>query len=124
MAATAAEASVLRNKFGLTETSLTDDDIAEIFTDVEDEYSSYGRRVQLAAAYLAVAEQLRNAAAAKVSYAEGDMRESLSDMFKALDKMVDDYEKKLEKAKNSDTAPNRIMQPKEIPSRVKSYPDS
>lgn len=98
MPSTNSENEQTRREFSADVTAMPDSYITALFDDAESEYSTYARRVQKQAVYYTIAKHLRNAAARQVDYQQNEAQESLSDLFKALEKLVAAYKKDLDTA--------------------------
>lgn len=97
MPATDTERSRLRRKTGDNDTSLSDAEIDALFDEAEAEYSEYDRLIQFWGAVVERKRELKAAAAADVTYDQGDKSERLSDLYKHAQKEFDDAQTKLER---------------------------
>lgn len=94
---TAGEISRLRRQLGLTETQLPDAEINEMYTEAGTLYpeGAYSRNVWFAFVRLQAAKDLMAEAAQRVTYAQGQSRENLSDLLGNLEKLVALYQRDL-----------------------------
>lgn len=123
-----AEITRLRRQLQLDETELPDDDIADMYSDIEDTYpaGTYSRRVWFAVVRLQAARDQMAAAAQRVTYAQGQSRDNLSDLIKGWEKVVKIFSGQLAEVlatENPSLPPVRWGVPKKTPTREQEWPD-
>ena len=126
--ATSQEMSRLRRQLGLDSTQLPDADIKDMYTVAEEQYpaATYSRAVWFAAVRLQAAKDQMAKAAHRVTYAQGQSRDNLSDLIKNMEKMVKLYSDDLQEAIAAEVQslpPVMWGVPKKIPTREQEWPD-
>jgi len=125
---TATEISRLRRQLGLDSTQLPDVEIEELYTEADTAYpvGTYGREVIFAAARLQAAKDMMAEAAQRVTYAQGQSRENLSDLLKNMKALIAEYTSGLQElldAGGFSLPPVRWGRTKTIPSVSLENPD-
>jgi hypothetical protein len=124
MPAQGTEYVLLLRKTSDSETSLPAEDADLLFDEAESNYSGYSRSVILQAVVVARLTELWTEAAKHVTYQTNELRESLSDIAKALEKRLDKAEAKMEELLNLEKGValrTAVMKP--VPTRRKTYPN-
>lgn len=125
MTATTTEKTRFRYEFDGDATTMPDAWVDVIFTEAEEEYEGYDRRVIVAAAYVIAVRQLYNRAAKKVDYQQNSAQEKLSQLAKAFDQMRKNYEARLAEVISATSGSSvRVLRGKVKPTRRQEYPDS
>lgn len=127
MAATATELTRLRRQLGADSESFPDDEINDIFTEMEATYAGHTRDVVFAAARLQAWRDMMAQAAKEVTYREGAASESLSDIMKNMRSLEASYREMLDAALQ-DSAKAKAStwwgSMNRKPSRRKEWPDA
>lgn len=95
---TESEISRLRRQLGLDSVQLPDVEIEELYTEADTLYpeGTYGREVIFAAARLQAAKDMMAEAAQRVTYAQGQSRENLSDLLDHMKALIALYQGNLD----------------------------
>lgn len=118
------ERNRLRKRLGHDVTSLLDADADDLFTQAEELYASRSRAVQFQQAVVIGRQDLLAEAVKRVTYDAGDASENLSDVAKAIQKMLQDDMAQLDMLLSNDQASAvRIVGTRRKPTRKKEYPD-
>lgn len=115
----------VRRKTGDNSTTLPDEALAPLFTDVSTiDRPGAGEKVVAWAVVIDRLQYLKADAAKKVDYKSGESSESLSQLYKHLDDLLEDAEVGLAKAVSDDAGSIiRIAKTRRKPTRLKEYPD-
>ncbi len=125
MPATVDEKNLLRAEFNGTPESLSDGYLDALYNAAESEYVSDSRLVQTASVKVQIAKSIRNRAMTMVTTKVGERQENLSDIAKATQAVVVEYQGRLDHqiAIDGSGGNSRIAVMKKVPSREREYPD-
>lgn len=123
MSATVTEKTRFLRKLNATTADFADTTIDDIFNEMEARYASYSRDVIFAAAKVEGVDNLLMAASKRTTYSQGASSESLTDVFRNLEKMREKFQKELEDLLTDEGVPIHWGSMKKIPTRTQDWPD-
>ena len=125
MAATAAELTSIRLAIGDTsEATFTDLELQAIWDDSVDQHTIADRRVVRYQVIVDCFDAILVDSAKMATYRQNSAAENLSDIFKALMKLRDKHQKKLDAAIAGTQSAVKLGVMKKVPTREKEWPDS
>lgn len=125
MSLTSAQKTLIRNAFGFTTSTLTEENLDALIAQIEVDYPAASSSVHIAATKLELCIQLANASGSDVDYELNEQSEKLSQRAEHWRKMIPVFQDELDKAiRRESGAGIRVIKNKRVPTRKKSYPSS
>ncbi len=120
MPATTDELTRFRRKLAAPDFATAE--VNDIFAELESTYADYSRAVVFAAALVEGIDNLLLAASKRTTFSAGASSESLSDVFRALEKMREKFVQKLHQAIEAESVPVKFGSLSRFPSRKRELP--
>lgn len=120
--ATETQRTRLRGDIGANDASLPNTEADDIFTEAGESYTETAA-VEAYARVIAI-RRLLASAAKMATYKQNQSSENVSDVFDHLEKLLDRWEKNLDKATSAGQSVVKFGRPKNIPQRLAEYPNS